>query len=668
MKTIVFFSCLWIYLISGIFVASATTLSPSFYDWSSTLEIRQPKVLGLSSETTPPLEYRRFDGYVFGKDLRPSSPYYFVKALQENIRLTFAFDQKAKNELRIQIAGERLDEIQRLAGSANIQAITSATNAYRQAMSAVSDNLEVDSLNQMEEETTKHNVVLEQVRFQVSDQAEGALNSALEASRRGTDMVADLKNRPAVPPDLVSRLQSLKSQGLLTAEEVNKLINVKSRVEARQEIGKYVNEGVVSESDLYRLNETTKSYYPDEFYKINETLRFQEMQRLEDRKPDDTTLNKIQSFSKAYKPGDRVPAELRKYWAPVVRLEEIQNTLRPDLIDSSLFKKDNQETKKFNEMVERFKPRSEDIALVNNIIAKNNSDVNTLPPEYQRMYNLGQKYGAQCGTGFNWIPGTQGPAGGYCAPNGSDVSSGPKFDDFTKGKSCVGNMVNAKSSLGACSSFTADCLPPGWNKVDTCVSAPVVAERNNNITCPSNAHFVSISNDPSGGYCIPNYTPDGPRLTTTPGGPYYTNNGRCGPNSNWVPDSVNPQGGYCASSSPSRESQEAGGTNNPNTNTNPSSPSRESQEAACKSGGGTCVSWMNGACGCERPQNTGNNPPAGYGSCSSGQYWNGSGCQNSESPSPAPAPTSPPSTSNPSPEPAPSSDPGPIPPVSPTPQ
>ena len=233
---------------------------------------------------------------------------------------------------------------------------------------------------------------------------------------------------------------------MLTTEEVNKLVSVKSRVEAREEIGKYVNEGIVSESDLFRLNETAKSFYPEEFYKINETLKFQEMQKLEDQKPDDVTLNKIQSFAKTYKPGDQVPVELRKYWVPVVRLEEIQNTLRPDLIDASLFKQNDWESKKFNEVVERFKPRPEDIALVKNFIQKNNADVNNLPPEYQRMYNLSQRYGAQCGAGFNWVLESQSPAGGYCAPNGSDISGGPKYDDFTKGKSCKGSMVNAKSS------------------------------------------------------------------------------------------------------------------------------------------------------------------------------------------------------------------------------
>lgn len=102
---------------------------------------------------------------------------------------------------------------------------------------------------------------------------------------------------------------------------------------------------------------------------------------------------------------------------------------------------------------------------------------------------------------------------------------------------------------------------------------------------------------------------------------------------------------------------------------NPSTtPSRESQEAACRAGGGTCVSWVNGACGCERggtmsresqeatcrsgggtcdwtsgfcycrgyqtPSGTTNTNanPANYGSCPSGQYWNGSSCVTSSAP------------------------------------
>ncbi len=655
-------------IVGAFLVITASPVAASstnrYYDWSSTLETKQFKVLGLTTDSgqessksaqtaTSPSEYLRFDRYLFGGGLTQSNPFYFIKPLQENIQLIFTFDQKAKDELRVQIAGERLDEMQKLVTSNNTRAITSAANTYYQAMTALSDNVvslkkqntNVDELlNQLEEETAKHNVILEQVRIQVPGQAVGAIDIALGASWKGTDTVADLKDRPAVPPDVVSRLQSLKSQGLLTPEEVNKLVSVKSRVEAREEIGKYLNEGVVSESDFLRLNETAKIFYPDEFYQIHETLRFQELQKLEDQKPDDATLNKIQDFAKTYQPGDQVPAELRKYWVPVTRLEEIQNTLRPDLIDAKLFKQNDREFKKFNEVVERFKPRPEDIAFIKNFIQKNEADASNLPPEYQRMYNLGQRYGAQCGAGFNWVPESQNPAGGYCSPKGSDLSNQMKYDDFAKGKACTGNVVNAKSSNGACSAYPADCIPPGWSKTDTCVATPVTTKANNRVSCPSNAHFVSVSYDPNGGYCIPNYTQTGfgqntfsnpyslSPLTTTPGGPYYTNNGRCEPNSNWVPEPINPQGGYCAS--------------NPGTNSGPISPSRESQEAACRAGGGTCVSWVNEACGCERPQSAGSNPPVGYGSCPSGQYWNGSACMTSTYTPPPTSSTLPPTTTS----------------------
>src|SRR3989344_2130487 len=250
---LIFLGCLWVYLMS-VPLAHAATISPSYYDWSSTLEIRQPKVLGVTAaaqetsanapKAVPPSEYLRFNRYLFGRELTPTNLFYFIKPLQENIQLTFTFDQKAKDTLRIEIAGERLEEIQKLATGSNTQAITSAANAYHTAMTALSNNIpslekqnrNADSLlGQLEEETAKHNVILEQVRVQVPDQAEGAIDNALDASWKGTDMIADLKDRPAVPSDLVSRLQSLKSQGLLTPEEVNKLVSVKSREEAREE-------------------------------------------------------------------------------------------------------------------------------------------------------------------------------------------------------------------------------------------------------------------------------------------------------------------------------------------------------------------------------------------------------------------------------------------------
>lgn len=76
-------------------------------------------------------------------------------------------------------------------------------------------------------------------------------------------------------------------------------------------------------------------------------------------------------------------------------------------------------------------------------------------------------------------------------------------------------------------------------------------------------------------------------------------------------------------------------------------PSRESQEAACRSGGGVCVSWVNGACGCERNQGS-CTPP--YGGCPNGWTWIASACScnlNSGT-TPTPGTCNPPSSGCPS--------------------
>lgn len=538
----------------------------------------------------PPTSYVQFNRYLFGGNLTPESPFYFIKPVQETITLTFTFDQKAKEDTRVAIVGSRLYEMQQLADSTNTQAVVAAAINYATAMKTVSDNIvnlneqnvNVDDLvKKTESETAKHNVVLEEVAVRVPDQAKDAIEKALEASWKATDVSADLSGRPAVPPDLVTRIQALKAQGLLTEEETNKLIGVKSRSEARVELKKYVNEGVVPESDFLRLNENVRVFYPQEFYKIHEVKRFYELKRLETEKPDDNTISKIEEFKKTYKPGELVPSDIRRYWVPVVRLEEIQNTFRPDLIDVDFFKRRGDDHKKFTEIIERLKPRPEDIAFINNYVAKNRADVNNLPPEYQRMYNLSQRYGAQCGAGLRWIPASH-ISGGYCTPEGADNIELPRTEDFAKNKSCSGSVVAAKGPGGACSAYPSDCVPPGWSKAVTCVETPILPGEDGTkprpaLTCGSNTHFVPVPYMSEGGYCAPNYIsvdrssetscptayhrnyPGGPCMPDYQPGPtpippigtpiyYPPYEQKCGPGAHWVPEPINPSGGYCVHS------------------------------------------------------------------------------------------------------------------------
>lgn len=697
---IILFAVLVYFLSLGAFSVSAQ--SPRrFYDWSTTLEAPKEKsVLGTQTGTssasvsaptaaaTRPAGIMQFNRYIIGGGLTPDNPFHFIKIFQENIQLAFTPDPQKKDELRLIIAGERLDETKKLLDSGRLAAIASTSEAYRRNMLAVAADLtNLKNKNQniealvktVELETAKHNVVLEKVQAALPDNAKGPVKQAIEASEINIDKVADLTGKPAVPPDVVDRITALKAQGLLTEEEAAKLIGPKTRGEARAELRKYVQEGIVPESDFLRLNENVKTYFPEDFYQIHEVKRFYTLKKLEKEKPDETTLTRIQEFAKTYKPGEVVPADVRKYWGPIIQLDEIQSTLRPDLISPDLFKNNQEDYKKFSEIVERYKPRPEDLAFLTNFIAKNNAPVSTLPPEYQRMYKLAEVYGAQCGAGQKWYR-SKNTGSGYCAPEGFNQNDLLiPLNPTPPPTGCQGNIVSVKSQGGICSAYPSDCIPSGWTKVDSCVTTPgePVGLKNSEtperfrkkISCPSNAHFVPVPYDPSGGYCVPNYTPTGdeyakttggpesacptgyhrnypsgpclpdvvytgyntgggggyslPPLTQNPGNypnPYYSTQNRCGPGSRWVPEPINPAGGYCISDN--YQSGSAGGVNNFSIG----GVSREEQEKTCRASGGTCVSFVNGACGCERPGGSASSCRPPDRGCEAGKWWDSGSC------------------------------------------
>lgn len=662
------------------FLGSLTSLAYGqtprrYYDWSATLETRQGvNVLGLQTlaqETSTPTtstqnaeNFTQFDRYVIGGNLLPTNPFYFLKRMQESLQLAFTTNPEIKTKMRVAIGGERLGEMEELV-KINSSAVDTAADYYQAMMNTAAEELKrlntktkeaKDLLKEIEQETAKHNIILEKVAAQAPDSAKDGLQQALQASWKGTDTVADLEGRPAIPADMVGRIQALKAQGLLTEEEAAKLIGLKKREEARKEMEKYVNEGIIPAADFLRLNENTKNLYPDEFFQLHELKRFYELQKLEAEKPDEATLAKVQEFAKTYKAGEIVPNDIRKYWGWMVGGEEIQNTIRLDLVDESWLKQKPKVYQRFTVMVETFKPRPEDIAYLNNFIEKNKADINSLPPEYQRMYHLSRKYGAQCGEGQRWVPLPQ--TGGVCVKEGEDIRQLdlPRMEEFAKGKSCTGSIVSAKGPGEVCSAYPSDCVPPGWTKTTTCVETPEEVGKFNTIRpkkidCPSNAHYVSFIEA-----CVPNYTPvagangEGtpgftesvcptgyhrnyaggpclpdynqfssatttftsfslPPLTQTPGAypsPIYISTGQCGPNSHWVPEPINPVGGYCAP-----DNYNYTGSGGTSTTTSSCSP----PSSGCPSNS----TWDKGTCTCKPP-------------CPTGTSWNGGYCMNDSAP------------------------------------
>lgn len=431
-----------------------------YYDWSSTLETRQQKVLGAQKSSQ---ETSAFNKYLFGKDLLPNNPFYFTKKWQENIQVFSTSDKKTRVELQIAIASTRLEEMQALSDSQNQKFIPSVASSYRKTITnAISDiqqlkksNSNIDQLlASIEKEPTSHNIALQELALIVPDDTKNSLNQALEVANKNSDLLAELQGKPVLPADLAERIVALQAQGILTPEEAKKITESKTRAAARARLSKYIAEGIFPEADFLRLNGDIKTLYPEEFYKLYETKKILELKALESEKPDQATLVRLQTFAKTYKPGDPIPEDIRKHWIPVIRLEEIQNTVRPDLIDTQLLKNDREAYQKLQEIAERVKPKSEDITKVNNYLKKNNLDPKLLPPDYLRIYNLTQKYGAQCSINEQWVKTSE-----------------------IEGK-CVQNAGSEKPKT----------------KITT-------------LSCPANTRAIVVSYMPEGGYCVPDYAP-----------------------------------------------------------------------------------------------------------------------------------------------------------------
>lgn len=683
----------------------------SYYDWNS--YVSQERVLGLQAraqeETSPsatgtpqPTEgspateqsaaidtdykaYKQHD-YFFGfvSAWTPSNPLYFIKRAEEAITLTFTFNPEQREENRLQFAGERLNEMETAAQAGKTSTVESLAQDYDNTAEKLAKNLQslenqgrdVSELStQVDEEFSRHKLVLEEVALVVPPEAEDGIQTALAASEKAVDTVADVQGKPAMPEEVLQRLQALKAVGILSEEEVTKLVSASSRQQAREEMRKYVRENLIPESDFLKFDQTAARKFPQAFYTNLEVKKFQELKALETEKPDGQTLARVQEFAKEYKPGDMVPPDLRRWWVPMIRLEELQNTIRPDLIPQDIWRNRPEEYQKYQEVVERIKPKKEDVEYINRMIQQNPNLLND--PSYARVKALADKFGSiegrlsdtgrrpveYCGTGSHWVNIPYMPQGGYCVPNYDFPAPGDNSE-----KACPSGYHRPFPGA-ACYSDNPNENRGGINTASG--------------TCPAGYSWVTGSRG-SDGYCAPKTTTDGggfpspiyavgyclPGQTFVDGkcetyssppkegcasgswwngsqciqqkdcgqASYQDRNGECkqttsnagricpapaggcGFNSVW--DSVNCN---CRSTFDPRTGgpQPTGGYASPN------SPSSSQQEAACRAGGGTCTGWTNGACSCQMPGGSSGTSSGASGTstrCGDGYDWNGSYC------------------------------------------
>lgn len=761
-------------------------------------------------------DVKEFGGYflAFTRDMTPDNPLYFLKTMEENVALVLATGNPVKRaETLLAIGGERTAEIDRLATAGKTGAIGSLVSSYDRTMADQAATLEglegkpeaTSLMLATDKEVAKHMLTFEEVSLQVPEAVGAHIQTAITKAEEVVDRVADASGRPAVPQEMIARLQAYKAQGLLTEEEIASIVSSASRKEARNGFRKLAEARVVPLADVKKFDEAAASYYPEGYAKAVEGRKFRELANLEKDRPDEGTVREVQEFAKNYKPGDIVPPSIRGWWAPMVRLEELQATFRPDLLDAAAyFKYRPEEQQKYTELVERMKPTQKDMQYVQNLVATNPTAAQD--PAYSRVLMLGERFGtadqyapsspvaASCGRESHWVNVPFMPGGGYCVPDlvyqslsqgtaGGDTPCPPNYRRMSAGGSCYpdnpggAGMSNYLPAAGSCpsgyswktdkASARGGYCEPQYMTGSGGYPSPITPPS----YCPQGKMFrdgkCEDYNAPPKEGCPQNSWWNGQKCIEQKNcgqGQYQDSNGECKSTADenkkyqsQCGDRPIPPGGCgggwwdmascsCVGGSPgggvtpSTESMKAacerggcrwtgvgnacecpigsGGGSGPPAG----GPSRESQEAACRAGGGRCVSWVNGACGCERGTSDGGGysgggyapTPSSYNpeemcrrtpncswangacgcnasgsssgggytvggsvppSCGSGYYWNGSSCVQEHSqtqPSPAPTsapapstepqPTSPPPTEPQASSPPPSSEPAPAPP------
>lgn len=551
-----------------------------YYDWSTPQILKQTKVLadtdvnyGLIGDSTesissPNITPKNFDRYLFFKNAGPDNPLHFIKLAQENIQLALSLNPSSKAQLRLKIAAERLNELQQLINEGKTESVEKLLTQYKHKLTGLTDQLkdldDPELLNILEEESVKHNMFLEQTLLSASDEILETIKDGLLATNLVGDTLADSQNKPAIPSELTSRLLDMKTQGLLSPEEVNKIINLNSRVDVRKELNKYRKSGIFPEADFKKLDDHVYQRFPTHYLKTIESKKFFEMQKLEDQKPDDDTLQQVKQFAQNYQPGDTIPSHLRDTWYQVVRLEEIQNTFRPDLVDFQKFEKNDNRKAKFEEFVGRFQPQVEDVNKLEQYEKDNPNQ--PLPKEYERIKAINSKFGTTCDAGSHWQSDSSKPQGGFCTTSDS-LEKNPEPVIYQP-KWCPSNThwVDLPQSDGYCapnitypSSYNSD-QKPNLKPLENIPPSPSTTFTPGDYPSPIYSPKASYPEKVSRTRSTPSPTPT-PKPTLSPVTKPPSGQGTCPTGSSWT-------GSYCYFPSP----DEGGPSSPPPPNNQPSTP------------------------------------------------------------------------------------------------
>ena len=116
------------------------------------------------------------------------SPFYFLDVLFDNLRVTLTPNPVQKAVVRLDIANERLAEAIELNGQGKDNSIVLAN--YNNELSEI-ENIQLSDEQRLgiQQEVTKHLVVLERVLAKAPEQAKTGLQNAIENSKKHIDII-----------------------------------------------------------------------------------------------------------------------------------------------------------------------------------------------------------------------------------------------------------------------------------------------------------------------------------------------------------------------------------------------------------------------------------------------------------------------------------------------
>lgn len=458
----------------------------NFYDWGPWYETPKQHVLGVATNSA--LFFSQQANVRAPSGLLPNSPLYFIKPLTENIQLFFSFQPVAKIEKQLWIAEERLAEVNFLLEQKYYDDVGKILTAYNNTIADVSvrlstpeqQNVFVENfVKAVESDMAKQSLFLEKVRLIVPEELGNAIDKVLVEPRQIMDTSADILHRDPIPSDLRDRLESLNAIGVISDAEASALFSLESRGQVRFRIESLVTQKVLPSSDIKRLDEAQSGYYPSDYFRVAEMSKIYELKNILNNPPDENIKERLTEFGSSYRTGDPIPPDLKQWWLREQRIQELQYTLRPDLVINSIIPKDTAAYKDIESILQAFRPTAEQLLKVD-AWAKDNPN-KTPPPEIARIVS----FATNIGTPIPWtVPeslknvNTKFPIQ-YEAPAGfPEQKEIPKTSEQTSDP-CPSSPTRAKHSItNNIRTFPTKCLPPGWHtySIDDTYTNPLTGE------------------------------------------------------------------------------------------------------------------------------------------------------------------------------------------------